>query len=108
MALLIGAIIAKMIKDARNASAQVEKYCPDCGIVGAPRFTKRGSAGVEILLWFLMIVPGIVYSIWRSSTERQACPSCGQSGLIPLDSPKAQAALGEHGRYNRWLPKETK
>ena len=70
-----------------------QKYCPNCGMVGVPQFRKSGSTGVEVLLWLFMLLPGIIYSIWRASTKRWVCPKCEQTGMIPLDSPKAKAAI---------------
>ena len=75
------------------STAAEQKYCPSCGTVGTPQFRKSGSTVVEILLWLFVVVPGIVYSIWRASTKRWACPKCEASGMIPLDSPKAKTAL---------------
>ncbi len=70
-----------------------EEYCPSCGTVGVPQFRKSGSTALEVLLWLFFLIPGIIYSIWRTSTKRWVCPKCEQSGMIPLDSPKAKAAL---------------
>src|SRR5579859_4415219 len=53
------------------------KYCTACGSVGFPVFRQEGSPGIEILLWLTFIVPGIIYSIWRSSTRKWVCASCG-------------------------------
>jgi predicted RNA-binding Zn-ribbon protein involved in translation (DUF1610 family) len=68
-------------------------YCPNCGTVAIPLYRKSGSTFVEVLLWLFFLVPGIIYSIWRKSSERFVCPKCDQTGTIPLDSPVAQAAL---------------
>lgn len=68
-------------------------YCPHCGHVAIPSYRKNGSGLIELLLWLFFLVPGIIYSIWRKSTERMVCPKCEQAGTIPLDSPKAKAAL---------------
>src|ERR1700686_3647458 len=59
----------------------VQKYCTVCGSIGFPVFREEGSAGVELLLWLTFIVPGIIYSIWRGSTRRWACPMCGNSSM---------------------------
>jgi predicted RNA-binding Zn-ribbon protein involved in translation (DUF1610 family) len=74
--------------------AEAQKYCPNCGTIGVPQFRKSGSVFLEILLWLCGLVPGIIYSIWRASSKRFVCPKCEQVGVIPLDSPKAKAALG--------------
>src|ERR1700674_4740151 len=68
-------------------------YCPHCGTVAIPLYRKSGSTFAEVFLWLFFLVPGIIYTIWRKSTERFVCPSCEQTGTIPVDSPVAQAAL---------------
>lgn len=83
------------------ASDEDEKYCPSCGTVGVPQFRKSGSTSVAVVLWLLGILPGLIYSIWRASTKRYVCPKCEQTGVIPLDSPKAVAALSNQGLANR-------
>lgn len=76
-----------------------EEYCTACGIVGYAQFRKDGSASIEILLWLLALLPGLIYSIWRRSTERWVCEKCGSTSLIPVDSPKARAELkGKEGK----------
>lgn len=65
-------------------------YCPRCGTTAKPKTVTRGSFLVEVFLWLLLIVPGILYSLWRLSTRHTACPSCGAPNMIPLDSPLAR------------------
>jgi len=74
-----------------------KRYCRNCGTTAYPRFCKSGSTAVEVLLWLFFLVPGIIYSVWRSSTKRWVCPKCGLVGMIPLDSPLAQKALSTKG-----------
>ena len=74
-------------------AADPDQYCPACGIVGPSRFRRDGSGFVAFLLCLFLLVPGIIYIIWRHSTARWVCPSCGHAGMIPLNSPKAQAEL---------------
>jgi hypothetical protein len=69
------------------------KYCLTCGTVGAPTRRTQGSFFIELVLWFLFVVPGLVYSIWRLTSREWACPACGSPTMIPMDSPKARAAL---------------
>lgn len=76
-----------------NNDSDLLDYCPNCGTVAIPLYRKSGSTFIEVLLWLFLIVPGIIYSIWRKSSERFVCPKCDQTGTIPIDSPVAQAAL---------------
>ena len=69
--------------------------CTQCGYVGKSEGAIKGSALVEIFLWFLLIVPGVIYSAWRSSSRYKVCPKCKSPNLIPMDSPRAQKILSE-------------
>lgn len=65
----------------------IEMVCKNCGFIGPVRKTTRGNLLIEIILWLLLIIPGICYSIWRLISKRRICPKCGSINLIPLDSP---------------------
>ena len=67
-------------------------YCPRCGTVAKEKSVTRGSFLIEVFLWLLLIVPGILYSLWRLSTRQRVCPNCGAPNMIPLDSPLARQA----------------
>ncbi len=67
-------------------------YCPHCGTTGIPVKAIRGSFATELVLWLLLIIPGLIYTTWRLTTKGDACPACGQAGMIPADSPKARKA----------------
>ena len=70
--------------------------CTSCGYVGhAARITK-GSLGVEVLLWIVFLVPGLIYSIWRLTSRYDGCPKCKQTTIIPLDSPMGKKFLSEN------------
>ena len=64
--------------------------CSNCGYIGKPKKVTKGSFAIEIILWLLMIVPGVVYTIWRLTTKHEACPICGAINMIPLNSPRGQ------------------
>ena len=70
-----------------------DRLCVVCGTVGRPTTVTRGSIGVEIIMWLMFIVPGVIYSIWRLTTRREACRACGSDQLIPVQSPRAQEIL---------------
>lgn len=66
------------------------RYCPSCGVIAKPVSRTRGSFGVELVLWLLCGF-GLLYSLWRHTTVEKVCPYCGNAGLIPPDSPRAQS-----------------
>ena len=67
--------------------------CTACGTIGKPRTVTRGSIFIEIVLWLLFIVPGLIYSLWRPSTRRAVCAQCGAETLVPPNSPVGQRVL---------------
>lgn len=85
---------------ALGASAPAIKgthYCTQCGSVAYPKNYTKGSFGIEILLYLLMILPGILYTLWRLTSKYKGCPKCHAPNMIPVGSPIAQAALRGQG-----------
>lgn len=78
--------------------ADSRKFCPDCGTVGVPMTKTRGSLALEIVLWLMFCGPGLIYSIWRLTTRYAACPACESPAVIPLNSPRALAAIRQAAR----------
>jgi|GEM_PF-972236 len=69
--------------------------CTQCGYIGRPKNAIKGNIAIELFLWLFFIIPGLIYSVWRSSSRHKVCPKCGNKNLIPLDSPKAQKMVKE-------------
>jgi hypothetical protein len=61
--------------------------CVECGYQGTPKTFTRGSLLTELMLWLLLIVPGVLYSLWRLTTRYRGCPAC-YGRMIPVDSPR--------------------
>ncbi len=70
-------------------------YCTKPAIV-------PGSFLIEIILWCFMVLPGLIYTIWRKLKNNAICPSCGKNSLIPIDTPKGQE-LFKHTKMERSL-----
>lgn len=64
--------------------------CSSCGFVGNPRTFVKGNFGIEVILWLLFLVPGLIYTIWRLTTKQSACPQCKKPTMIPVASPVGQ------------------
>lgn len=65
--------------------------CTNCYYQGKGKGVTKGSLGVEVLLWlflFWTIIIPLFYSIWRASSQQKVCPKCGQSTLVPENSPR--------------------
>ncbi|NOR25444.1 MAG: hypothetical protein GQ542_13860 [Desulforhopalus sp.] len=55
----------------------------------------KRKTSVEIILWLLFLVPGLIYSIWRRTGRYYACPNCGTPGMVPSGSPMGKHLLTE-------------
>ncbi len=93
--LVFAAIIYLIYVVFRGRSSTGEMVCKSCGFVGAAKSAVRGSLGIEIILWLCLIVPGLIYSIWRGSSRYNACPACGGKDMIPTNSPIGRKLIAE-------------
>ena len=69
--------------------------CKNCGYVGRQKTETPGKFWVELVLWLLLIVPGIIYSVWRISARRRVCPKCRVQGMVPVNSPFGREMLAK-------------
>lgn len=81
--------------------------CTTCGYIGNPQNVTKGSFTIEVVLWLLFLLPGLIYSIWRMSSKYEACPKCKGTSMIPVDSPIGQKVIGEHKSSLETDPVET-
>jgi hypothetical protein len=65
-------------------------YCTTCGYFGKAKRRAKGSLTLEVVLWLVLIIPGAIYSLWRSFNIENVCEKCGSTNVIPADSPVAQ------------------
>jgi len=78
-------LISKSIRD-----SQKQYVCTHCGYTGVAKRRNQGSFVIELTLWLFFIVPGILYTLWRSSKRLIICPMCETTNsLIPANSPLA-------------------
>lgn len=73
---------------------QEDKVCLECGHHGPCALQQEGSGRVTAAL-SLLLLPGLLYSMWRYSTRQQVCSACGHHRLVPLDSPAARARISD-------------
>lgn len=67
--------------------------CKNCGYVGSQIKHVKGSFIIEIGLWFLMILPGFLYTIWRLASTAMVCPECKEDTMIKASSPIGQQII---------------
>jgi hypothetical protein len=83
--------------------------CTACGRTDAPDMRVAGSDLVELVLWVLLLVPGLLYCGWRHLQRSRVCPHCGSAALMresrasrhrSLQAPPAEgvASPGRRGR----------
>jgi hypothetical protein len=84
----IYSVIAKSSSPGSGANAGA-LHCMTCGTDGPGRSRTSGSIAIEIVLWVCLIVPGVVYSIWRLTTRRKVCAACGSEQVVPYAAPAA-------------------
>lgn len=71
-----------------------KKYvCMECGCQRDPVDAKRGLLVIEIFMWFLYILPGVIYSIWRRVRKQSVCPKCGNPSVVLTSSPRAREMM---------------
>jgi uncharacterized membrane protein len=56
----------------------------------------KGSVGILILLLVIFFPAGIIYAIFMSVGNTEACPQCNSSNTIPYYSPRAKELMKEH------------
>ncbi len=79
----------------------MQMICATCGSVGKPKKVTKGNILIEIFLWLMMILPGLIYSIWRLSSKMTVCRACGAATLVPVDSPVGLRMLREQQKENQ-------
>lgn len=69
--------------------------CKACGHVGTTQMVTRGSLAIEIVLWLCFLIPGLIYSLWRSTSRHSACRKCASTEIIPADSPIGKKLIAD-------------
>lgn len=73
-----------------------EIICPNCGTIDKPRLKTPGSILIEIILWICLLIPGLIYTIWRHSARKFVCSSCGDENPVDLKTPKGQQLKAQY------------
>jgi rRNA maturation endonuclease Nob1 len=67
--------------------------CESCGTVAKPKRHMKGSIIVELFMWMMLILPGVIYSLWRLTTKSKICGTCGSQGIVPVNTPRGQKLI---------------
>ena len=60
---------------------------------GNPTTVTPGSPKMELLLYGLLFIPGLLYSSYRLANRRKVCPKCGAPEFVGTDTPRGLAIL---------------
>ncbi len=63
-----------------------ESICLVCGYEGKPRKIKRGTRGMEIFIWTVLLIPGPIYSVWRRVGLPRICLNCKMDKMVSINS----------------------
>ncbi len=97
------------------------RICTNCGTLARPKRVARGSLVIQLFLWlvlplpllatrsggdyamdmflwFCVLLPGALYTLWRVSSRRDVCASCGNAGVIDPGSPRGQQLIAQLNR----------
>ena len=68
--------------------------CTSCGHeTDVAKRVKPGSGWLTATLLCCMVVPGVVYWVWRQAMKESRCPLCNRATLIPAASPIGRSIL---------------
>lgn len=67
--------------------------CPNCGHEGRAETYTKGSFGIEVVLWLLFLIPGLIYSIWRLCSRYKGCSQCRWEHVAPIHKAKEKYPL---------------
>ena len=75
---------------------RTEYICESCGSRSAPELITKGSLQIELVLWALLLLPGLLYGFWRMATRTYVCRHC-KGNVSPLTTAKGKLALKQFG-----------
>jgi hypothetical protein len=82
--IIVGVIVYVLYRVfARRSANGAPAYCKTCGHTGAATTKTPGSLGIEIVLWLLLIVPGVIYSVWTCPHANQPAPPAARLTSCP-------------------------
>jgi hypothetical protein len=77
----------------RSPTVQPRYICTNCGYAGQPVYETPGSGLFAFILFLCLIVPGLLYQVWRTTHQRIVCPKCRKQAMIPTSTPEGAARL---------------
>jgi len=85
------------------------ELCTTCLSKVNPKKDVRGYFIIEIVLWLFMVIPGLLYTLWRVAGGKQkVCPKCGSQSFVPIDSPAGKQLLASSQAQINTAPEQRK
>ena len=76
-------------------SLSKKHICRKCGTNKAPYLKRRGSLALEIFLYLFMIIPGVIYTLFRFTKIEKSCSKCGSEDVVESSTPVGQRLISE-------------
>ncbi len=73
----------------------MKAVCTVCGHVWKTKTRLKGSMLMELWLLLLLIIPWLIYSIWRMTNKQKVCRMCWCDKTIPVNTPLWKKLLKE-------------
>jgi hypothetical protein len=72
---------------AQPIRARGKFVCQNCGATAKKKnIIYPGSGWITFVLVLVIIIPGVIYQLWRMSKKRNACAQCG-GNMLPVKTP---------------------
>lgn len=89
----------------RTFHTEARFVCSSCGHqTDLADRVKPGSGWLTATLLCLMVVPGVVYWVWRHAMKEDRCPLCRRASLIPASSPIGRALVQSPSLHANYAP----
>jgi ribosomal protein L32 len=92
---IVGIVLRLPVTFSEVTMSKVQ-ICKKCGHRGDPKIVTKGSIFIEFVLWLALLIPGVIYSIWRLTAKYAVCPQCGAPNMLQINSPNGNLS-GESG-----------
>lgn len=100
----VALLVALVSSRRKREGSTLETVCAQCETVGDSKVRMPGSFVVELALYLLWILPGVIYTVWRYTNTERACTACGAKTLLPVDSPAGQRIINSAATTSVPLP----
>ena len=79
------------MEDLHNTAREIPYWknilinCPNCWFKWEPAKYRKWNIFLEIILWFLLLIPWVIYTVLRHINTFCCCPKCKQHYLLETD-----------------------